>query len=509
VTTVLPRSDAPLSEFIDPYLAVMAERFSSKSREVRRPTLAMIARELGDPPADKLTVADIESWRSSWRSSRRSESTVQAYLSFLRRLCQWLVDSEVIEAIEGFTTARRAAPPPDSVSTAIEPFLRASSYRPSSERHIRSGLHLVAWELGHPALADLTADRVAQWQATTTRSAASMKVYRSYLRSFCDWLVDTGQLAEHPLPAPPRPDQLRIVFPATDRLLRDYFASVRLAPTTVRGRRNALDITLRSFGKPAPTVQRADIERWISTSGLSTSTLANRLSMLHEFFSYLVRAGKMKVDPTLGVRRPRIPKRVPRALPAVDVTALIAEAADDDRALLWCLLAVQEGLRRKEIAGLQWGDVDLVEGTIRVVGKFDNERALPLSDETSLLLREYAMSSGLRSGPVFRSRVNPSKSISPPRISQVVTEMMARAGVKTGAHDGRNLHALRHTAATDMLKHGAHLRDVQAVLGHAHLATTEIYLSTEVHGKRAAMGGRRYLPGVRGVLPTNTKEQGA
>jgi integrase/recombinase XerD len=505
-----PTADAPLSAFIAPYLAAVAERYSSHSH-VRRSTLRLVARELGDPAADQLTSADIEAWRHSWRSSQRSQSTMSVYLAFLRGLCQWLVDGEIIDGLDGFTQPRCPTPPADSVSRFIEPFMRASSYRPSTEQHIRSALHLIIRELGHPAPAALTSDRITEWRASLVdRSRGTIKAYTSYLRTFCEWLVDTGELAEHPLPAPPRPEPLRIVYPATDRLLKEYFASVRLAPATTASRRSALEVTLRALGKPALTVQRADIEHWLSTSVLAPATLTNRLSNLHEFFSYLVRAGKMKSDPSEGVRRPRIPRRVPRALTAVDATALVSEAAarvDDDRALLWCLLGLQEGLRRKEIAGLQWSAVDLVEGTIRVVGKFDNERLLPLSDETARLLRAYAIRAGHRSGPVFRSKVNPLRSISPAQVGRVIGDLMRLAGIKSGAHDGRNLHALRHTAATDMLKAGAHLRDVQAVLGHTHLATTEIYLSTEVYGKRAAMGGRRYLPGVRGSVANDVNDE--
>ncbi len=81
---------------------------------------------------------------------------------------------------------------------------------------------------------------------------------------------------------------------------------------------------------------------------------------------------------------------------------------------------------------------------------------------------------------------------------------MREAGIKRWSRDGISAHALRHTAATDMLRARAHLRDVQHALGHAHLATTEIYLPLVVHDLREAMGGRRY----RGTWDPSSVEDG-
>jgi site-specific recombinase XerD len=143
-----------------------------------------------------------------------------------------------------------------------------------------------------------------------------------------------------------------------------------------------------------------------------------------------------------------------------------------------------------EVATLQLADLDFIDHTARVVGKGGHERLLPLSEETWTVLERYLDEQPLTAGPLIRS-YRTHGGLRADTISGLVGEWMSAAGIKHRPRDGISAHALRHSAATDMLRSGAHLRDVQAALGHASLSTTQRYLPTVVNDLRTAMGGRR------------------
>lgn len=277
-------------------------------------------------------------------------------------------------------------------------------------------------------------------------------------------------------------------------LIDEYLRTKRVAAVTERSIRDVLEVVLPALGKPIEDVGSLDVRRWLARAEQAPSTARTRLSGLRGFYRYLVETGRVDRDPTAGIRPPREPRRVPRALSSRDVGRLVA-TCPSDREVLMVLLGVQEGLRRKEIAGLQLGDVDFEAGTARIVGKGDNERVVPLSTETLTMMRRYLAETRVRSGAIFRSCKDHTRPLQPITIGRLISDLMREAGVKGAAYDGRSLHALRHTAATDMLLNGAHLRDVQRALGHQHLVTTERYLALEVRGLRDAMGGRSYLVG--------------
>lgn len=242
---------------------------------------------------------------------------------------------------------------------------------------------------------------------------------------------------------------------------------------------------------PARHLSKSHVEHWLRTAKLAPSTMRTRLSQLRCFSGWAVEHGYMRKDPTLGVRGPRQPRRLPRGLKLAEVQAVLAHASDD-RARLIVLLMVQEGLRRKEVAGLSLGDIDMAERTMLIVGKGDNERVLPVSDETWQALTAYLATGRIVGGPVIRSLRDGRSAIQPGMVGRVVSRTMLAAGVKERAYDGRSGHSCRHTAATDSLRAGAHVRDVQRMLGHVNLSSTQVYLPLVVHDLRAAMGGRQY-----------------
>lgn len=278
-----------------------------------------------------------------------------------------------------------------------------------------------------------------------------------------------------------------------DAYLRERLLRHEITPLTARNIRCTLYSLSRSFGaRPVSRLGRADLERWLATRfSKSAATRRGDLSHARAFCLWLVRRGYVRVDPTAELPVIRVPRRLPRALPAEKVAKLLA-TVPDARGALMCLLMVQEGLRCSEVAALQIGAIDFNDRTIRVVGKGQHERFLPVSEETWRALVAYLREHPATSGPLVRSYRVEWRALAGDTISGMVSEWMSRAGIKKYRRDGVSAHSLRHTSATDMLRAGAHLRDVQHALGHAHLATTETYLPLGVHDLREAMGGREY-----------------
>jgi site-specific recombinase XerD len=157
------------------------------------------------------------------------------------------------------------------------------------------------------------------------------------------------------------------------------------------------------------------------------------------------------------------------------------------------LLMCQEGLRCCEVASHELGDVDFDERLMLIRGKGGHQRILPLTDETWGAIAEYLTDHPAHAGPLIRSYNDPYRPIDASYVSTLVARWIRAAGVEATAH------ALRHTAATDMLRSGAHLRDVQAALGHVSLSTTQRYLPWVVGDLRTAMAGRRYGRAARSV----------
>jgi integrase/recombinase XerD len=268
-----------------------------------------------------------------------------------------------------------------------------------------------------------------------------------------------------------------------------------MVPLTARNARSSL----RSYGaacgnRPVNQLGAKSIETWLEDRGdRAAATRRGDLSAVRAFVKWLAREGYVRRDFSVDVAPIKLARTLPRALPP-DAVASVLSMCPDERMRVACLLMVQEGLRCVEVSRLQLGDINFMDNTIRVVGKGGHERLLPLSDETRREIDAYLALEPATSGPLVRSRRRGTRgeALTADTLSGMVSEIMRGAGVKRYSRDGVSAHALRHTMATDALRQGAHLRDVQAALGHAHLATTQTYLPLVVHDLREAMGGRRY-----------------
>lgn len=261
-----------------------------------------------------------------------------------------------------------------------------------------------------------------------------------------------------------------------------------------------LESRLRSFALLADVrperVRRRHVERWLEVPGLSPAYRRGRFSALKGFCAWCVMNGHMPKDPTLGLKVPSVPQGLPRARPRED-SALVLAHCPDLRTKVCALLMVQEGLRRAEVAKAQVADLCLRARTLSVRGKGGQgmvTRTVPVSDETCRTITAYMAEVGMTAGPLVRSVKWPDRGISPARVGELVTAAMWDAGVKRARGDGVSPHALRHSAAHDMIDAGADVLEVQQMLGHRSIQNTMIYLRGHVSPDlRKAAGGRSYL----------------
>ncbi|KEF31088.1 Tyrosine recombinase XerD [Marinobacter nitratireducens] len=236
-------------------------------------------------------------------------------------------------------------------------------------------------------------------------------------------------------------------------------------------------------GKPVLTAaRRTDLLAWMSqglAEGVKTSTAARRLSGVRRFYRYLLREGVVSEDPTLRIDSPRLPRRLPDSLTEDEVDALLDEPDPDvpielrDRAMLEILYGC--GLRVSELTELQVDQVNLRQGVIRIIGKGNKERLVPMGEEAVdwLVLYMREARPELLKGRAADALFPGNRPVAMTR--QAFWYRIKHYAVRAGIQKHLSPHTLRHAFATHLLNHGADLRVVQMLLGHADLSTTQIY----------------------------------
>jgi integrase/recombinase XerC len=212
--------------------------------------------------------------------------------------------------------------------------------------------------------------------------------------------------------------------------------------------------------------------------GLARTTMARKMSAVRSFYRYLVRQGAIKANPCDAIPTPKTPRTNPRFLSLEEVTALLDSAAGDGisdlRDLAMWELLYSSGLRVSELAGLSVKDWDPEGKLVRVLGKGNKTRLVPLGERASGRLEKYMRASGRwplvrDDSPVFLNRDG--KRLSVRGIQQRLETRLRRCGLDTRISP----HVLRHTFATHLLDSGADLRAIQEMLGHESLQTTQRY----------------------------------
>jgi site-specific recombinase XerD len=275
--------------------------------------------------------------------------------------------------------------------------------------------------------------------------------------------------------------------------LHDRTKRGEISDRTRRSNYHVLSAFSMSIGNPPlERVTRRHIERWQASLSVSGRTRRNYFVTVRSFFRYAHEHGWIAADPTLGMKVPKYHRSVPRQLTQAEMGKLY-DACRHSRDRVILTLMIQEGLRCVEVSRLCWDEVDEHNGTILVHGKGGHERVLPLTQAAVRAIEAYHQDIRVtRSGPLVRSLVDDRKGIRPETVSSEMTELFVRAGVRKVPWDGKSAHAARHTMAGDVLRRGGHLRDLQAILGHQSLATTQTYLPLLVNDLRSTMEGRDY-----------------
>ena len=253
---------------------------------------------------------------------------------------------------------------------------------------------------------------------------------------------------------------------------------------TAARNRSILMAFAASYGKRKVALMgRHAIERWLEerSPDLAPASRRNEFQAVRQFVRWLIAEKHLKSDPMAGMKAPRVPRSVPRAMPSADVDKLL-DVLPDARARLAISLMVRLGLRRNEVITVQVGDYDADAETLTVLGKGGHTRLLPVPPDVSRAIRDYLAVRGWTAGPMIL-REDGSAGLSNSRIGQMVRGFMEDAGVKARPYDGRAAHSLRHTAATNVVAVEADLRVVQQFLGHASLTSTQRYLAHAEIGK--------------------------
>jgi len=272
-----------------------------------------------------------------------------------------------------------------------------------------------------------------------------------------------------------------------ERFLTYLTAEKNASPHTVKNYRHEIEqffAFLKEEGIDSwERVDRHVLRRylaWLKEQGYVKASIARRVSELRSFCRYLVREGILASNPISAISSPKVPKRLPEYLNLSEVEALLLAPDTStpqglrDRAILEMLYAA--GLRVSELVGLDVGDVEWSGTELRILGKGGKERLALLGKPAQRALERY-----LREGrPELVKDKQPSKALFVNRFGGRLSErsvrmLLDRYARMAGLDKPIYPHLLRHTFATHLLDGGADLRVVQELLGHASLATTQIY----------------------------------
>jgi integrase/recombinase XerD len=273
--------------------------------------------------------------------------------------------------------------------------------------------------------------------------------------------------------------------PAVSRFLDAVWMERGLSTNTLAAYRadlTALSRWLHERQIPMIRTTRADLQDFIAyrvTAGARPRSTARQLSSFRRFFRYLMREGVIRDDPTAQIAMPKIGRSLPKSLSEEEVESLLgAPVVSDplgnrDRTMLEVLYAT--GLRVSELVNLRHGQVNTTQGVIRILGKGNRERLIPLGEEAMRWLKDFAQ--GSRSEILLERQTD---YLFPTRRGDRMTRqafwhIIKRYARKAGIAKELSPHTLRHAFATHLLNHGADLRVVQMLLGHSDLSTTQIY----------------------------------
>lgn len=319
---------------------------------------------------------------------------------------------------------------------------------------------------------------------------------------YLPWVSYPASLRNMPLPSTPAQPE------AQDKVVTEFLNQLEqgrgVSPNTSRNYRQALlefkaTVPDKSWWELKPADFKTYLYSLARGGKLGPGTIRLRFAALRTFYKVAVREGKMKLNPVSDLSLPKLPRRLPVFLSQEQVTALLdaprqlwtmqekraaaGERKKDRRGaqnwqmlrdIAWLELFYSAGLRLSELVKLPRGNVNLSQGTVRVIGKGRKERLCPLGSPAVRALEAYLDACPYDVDALFVSAQG--KQLNGRTVQLALKRYLAAAGLDSKLSP----HKLRHSFATHLLDHGADLRSVQELLGHSQLTTTQIYTSVSV-----------------------------
>lgn len=266
----------------------------------------------------------------------------------------------------------------------------------------------------------------------------------------------------------------------------DIFLSSRkiegLSELTLDGYRIELGMFASYMNKAVVQISTSDIRKYLGhNTKWMISTVDRKLSVLKNFFGWLVKEEILLRDPTGKIKAPKKPKRLPKAL-SIEELEIVRDSCETlrERALIEVMYST--GCRLSEIMNMKKSDINMQEMSMHVIGKGDKERIVYLSIKAMHQLKKYILSRGDDCEYLFVTDRKPARQLADRTIERIVDKIQSRAKISKKLTP----HVFRHTFATLAMENGADLADVQQLLGHENPATTQIYATASEERKKNA-----------------------
>jgi integrase/recombinase XerC len=287
---------------------------------------------------------------------------------------------------------------------------------------------------------------------------------------------------------------VQIAFMFLDRFIQYIKFEKRYSPHTVSAYQSDLDQFIHFLNHPDQTVSHPSeithhqIRNWmveLMNQNLTARSVNRKIATLRKYFKFLVREEVITINPASKINTPKIPKNLPVVVEDARLTQMLDnnEVFSDDfmglRDKLVIELLFGTGIRLAELLGIKETDINAYEGTVKVLGKRNKQRIIPLNNELRELLLKYndlKKSENFNNNSLTLIVTNKGANAYPKLIYLIVQKYLSYISTQRK----RSPHVLRHTFATSLLNNGADLNAIKELLGHANLSATQIYTHNSV-----------------------------
>lgn len=287
---------------------------------------------------------------------------------------------------------------------------------------------------------------------------------------------------------------VQIVFMFLERFIQYIKFEKRYSPHTVSAYQSDLDQFIHFLNHPDQTVSHPSeithhqIRNWmveLMNQNLTARSVNRKIATLRKYFKFLVREEVITVNPASKINTPKIPKNLPVVVEDARLTQMLDnnDVFSDDFTGLRDKLVIEllfgTGIRLAELLGIKETDINTYEGTVKVLGKRNKQRIIPLNNELRELLLKYndlKKSENFNNNSLTLIVTNKGANAYPKLIYLIVQKYLSYISTQSK----RSPHVLRHTFATSLLNNGADLNAIKELLGHANLSATQIYTHNSV-----------------------------